>query len=95
MPKPLRTPAPPAQAVHVIDPRAVYTLATARAALGLRENTLPREIRARRLRAAKRAGRIFILGGWLLEWIQGGELARRRLDPVAAGERETWEGGAE
>ena len=27
---------------------------------------------------AKRAGRYFILGRWLIEWIEGGELKRRR-----------------
>jgi hypothetical protein len=67
--------------VHVIDPAAVYTVPTASAALGLAKNCLPREIRLGRLRCAKRAGRHFILGKWLIEWLESGERPRR---PVAA-----------
>lgn len=62
----------------VIDPRAVYTLGSGRAALGLAKGCLPREIRQGRLRAAKRAGRYLILGAWLLEWIETGEVKRPR-----------------
>jgi hypothetical protein len=61
----------------IINPTAVYTIATARAALGLAENTLPRECRLGRLRCSKRAGKILILGAWLLQWIEGGEVKRR------------------
>jgi hypothetical protein len=43
----------------------------------LAKNCLPREIRLGRLRVAKRAGKYMILGKWLLEWIEGGELSRR------------------
>jgi hypothetical protein len=64
--------------VHVIVPSAVYTLASAREALGLKAGTLPREIRLRRLRAAKRAGKVFLLGEWLLTWLKEGEVTRRR-----------------
>ncbi len=62
----------------VIDPHSVYTLESARAALDLAENTLPRECRLGRLRCAKRAGKILILGAWLLQWIEAGEVRRQR-----------------
>lgn len=52
---------------------AVYSLGGARMALGLPDSCLRREIRLKRLRVSKRAGRYFILGKWLLEWIEGGE----------------------
>jgi hypothetical protein len=41
--------------------------------LGLKKGTLPRELRLGRLRHAKRAGRIFILGRWVLAWLAAGE----------------------
>jgi hypothetical protein len=59
--------------VPVIVPGAVYTLVTAQAELGLAKATLGREIRLGRLRVSKRAGRYFILGEWLLEWLRNGE----------------------
>jgi hypothetical protein len=61
----------------IINPHAVYTIPTARAALGLAEHTLPRECRLGRLRCSKRAGKILILGAWLLQWVEGGEVKRR------------------
>jgi hypothetical protein len=77
--------APPALPVHVIVPTAVYTVAQARAALGLRATTLPREIRAGRLRAARRGGRYYVLGSWLLQWVEAGEVkVRRRLSQCNA-----------
>ena len=54
--EPQAPPAPPPPAVHVIDPNAIYSKLSARAALGLKANTLPREIRLGRLRASQRAG---------------------------------------
>ena len=64
---------------RTVNPTDVYTLNSATDLLGVRVNTLPREIRLRRLRASKRGGRYFILGEWLLEWIKRGEIRR----PVA------------
>lgn len=61
-----------------IDPHAAYSVAQATALLGLRDNSLPREIRNGRLRCSKRCGRYFVLGRWLLEWLEGGELRRYR-----------------
>jgi hypothetical protein len=69
---------PPPPRVHVIPPEAVYDLVTARQALRLARGTLPREIKLGRLRAAKRAGKVLILGAWLLEWIAAGEVRRRQ-----------------
>jgi hypothetical protein len=46
-------------------------------ALGLAKGCLPREIRLGRLRASKRAGKYLIVGAWLLEWIESGEVKRR------------------
>ena len=59
---------------HVIASNAVYSLESARAALGLARATLRREIRLGRLRVSKRAGRYYILGCWLLQWLQAGEI---------------------
>jgi hypothetical protein len=63
---------------HEIVPGAVYSLAAAREALGLKKETLPREARLGRLRVTKRAGRYYVLGAWLIEWLEGGEVRRRR-----------------
>ena len=68
--------APARRAAPVIDPRTVYSLDQARHVLGLAKGCLPREIRLGRLRVSKRAGRYLILGAWLLEWIESGELSR-------------------
>ncbi len=62
----------------VLNPLAVYTPAQARALLGLAASTLKAERRAGRLRIGKRGNRYFILGSWLWEWLQGGELPSRR-----------------
>lgn len=64
-------------APHRIDENAVYDLQAARSALALTKGTLPREIKLGRLRAAKRAGKYLILGRWLREWIEAGEVPRR------------------
>jgi hypothetical protein len=68
--------------VPVIDPKAVFTIDQARGILRLAKNCLPREIRLGRLRVAKRAGKYLILGQWLLEWVESGELLRRRRPSV-------------
>ncbi len=54
----------------------VFSRQSAQETLGLPKSTLPREIRLGRLRVAKRAGRYFILGAWLLEWLRAGELRK-------------------
>ncbi len=72
---------PHGRIVPVIDPNAVFDLQQARQLLGLAKNTLGREIRLGRLRCSKRAGKCFVLGSWLLEWIQAGEIKRGRKTP--------------
>jgi hypothetical protein len=75
------TPEPqvPARAVkpHIISENAVYSIAQAQAALNLKVSTIRREHREGRLRVCQRAGRRFILGKWLLEWLESGELPRK------------------
>jgi hypothetical protein len=70
---------------HNIVPTAVYDLEAARQALGLTKSTLSREVREKRLRVAKRAGRYFLLGEWLLEWLRAGEVSRARKNETALG----------
>jgi hypothetical protein len=69
---------------HVIEPSCVYSPEAARKALGLTASTLRREVREGRLRRIKRAGRNFFLGEYLLEWLRGGEVKRKRRESVAA-----------
>ena len=61
---------------HLIQRDAVYTAIHAQAALGLKRSTLSREFREGRLRVARRAGRRYILGSWLLAWIEAGSELR-------------------
>src|SRR5262245_27104416 len=68
----------PAGVPVIVDPSAVYTLASAREALGLPANTLKREVRLGRLRVSKRSVRYFILGAWLREWLERGEVGARK-----------------
>jgi hypothetical protein len=53
-----------------LHPTDVYDLAGAMLALRLNKTTLRREIREKRLRCACRAGRRYILGAWLLAWLE-------------------------
>ena len=76
-------PAPPPSAPHVIDPDAVYSVEEFQRALKLRASTARREFREGRLRVARRAGKNYILGEWILEWLRGGELPRRRKAAAA------------
>jgi hypothetical protein len=61
----------------VLHPDAVFTLPTLNAAFGLTRSTARREIKSGRLRVAKRAGKYYFLGEWLLEWLRSGELQRK------------------
>ncbi len=70
---------------HAILHEAVYDLEAARAALGLTKTTLSRETRLGRLRCSKRAGRIYVLGEWLLEWLRAGEVHKSRRMPATGG----------
>jgi hypothetical protein len=74
-----QSPAEPTARLHVhrIHANAVYSVTQAQAALNLRTSTIRRELREGRLRISKRAGRYYILGEWLIEWLRGGELPPR------------------
>jgi hypothetical protein len=61
----------------IIDPHGVYRHSHVKTGMGLAKTTLAREIRQGRLRFAMRGGKVFFLGGWLLAWIQAGEVRRR------------------
>jgi hypothetical protein len=63
---------------HVIDPHGIYFPDQAQILLRLTRSTIRREFREGRLRIAKRAGRYYLLGKWLIEWIEGGELRRAK-----------------
>lgn len=79
------TPTTPAPAVsllpqvHVIESTGVYCVDDAQRLLRLKASTIRREVRQGRLRISKRAGRYYLLGEWLLEWIKGGEIKPRRM----------------
>jgi hypothetical protein len=72
---------PSSGGLHTIRPTTVYTLESATKALGLNRTTVRREIMQGRLSRAHRAGRVYILGKWLLEWLEAGEV--RRQDKAA------------
>jgi hypothetical protein len=80
---------PKRDAVPVIDPHAVFTLETLRVTLGLREGSLPREIRQRRLKAHKRCGRYFILGADVIAWLTSSQSAAQRSEMTASNGVET------
>lgn len=83
MVRPTKKPAVEARQPFGVEDRLVYTPDQITAGLGLRANTLKREMRQARLRYAVRAGRIFILGAWVREWVEGGERVRMAADPPA------------
>jgi hypothetical protein len=80
--------AEPAAGPHEIRPTAVYVVDDARRIFRLKQSTIRREVREGRLRISKRAGRYFLLGRWLIEWIEAGELPRRRPGKSGNGQRE-------
>jgi hypothetical protein len=74
--------------IPVIRPTAVYRPEQIRAILGLKDNTIPREIRMGRLRVAKRGGKHFVLGCWLVEWLSNAEVKRKpRFAPNVNGQQ--------
>jgi len=70
-----RTPAV-APIAPVIEPNAVYTRHQVRKLFNLGINRIADEVRAGRLRVSVVAGRYWILGRWLLQWIARGERKR-------------------
>jgi hypothetical protein len=69
---------PPAAptATRIVNPQQVYLTNELRAVFELRKSTLRHEMREGRLRISKRAGRYFVLGEWVLEWLREGEIQR-------------------
>jgi hypothetical protein len=63
--------------VHEILPSGVYFPEHFQTMFRVRATTLRREVREGRLRIAKRGGRYILLGSWILEWIEAGEIRRR------------------
>jgi hypothetical protein len=61
-------------APHVVYPGAVHTVEDLRRLFGLKASSVRREMRLRRLRIAKRCGRYYCLGEWVLQWFRAGEL---------------------
>jgi hypothetical protein len=64
--------APDPDQAFVIQTTAAYRPLHLVAGLGLASGTLGREIRLKRLRATKRSGKLFILGKWVLDWLERG-----------------------
>jgi hypothetical protein len=58
--------------VRIVDPNRVYTVEEFRDEFFLRESSVRREVREARLRVSKRCGRYFLLGRWIIEWLEGG-----------------------
>ena len=93
-----RTPAPAPQAPaaadllpFVLNPHAIFSSAQLRAALNLTKETIRREVRLRRLRVARRAGKYLIPAAWVREWIESGEV--RPQQPTDQAGALTPEGG--
>jgi hypothetical protein len=59
---------------HIIKPNEVRAPSGWRRVLGLPKSCLGRECREGRLRYSKRAGRRWILGKWILDWLEEGEV---------------------
>jgi hypothetical protein len=72
--------------IPLIDSNAIFTIASLNEILGLKPGCLPRECRLRRLRYAKRAGRVYFLGSWVLEWLAAGEVVHESVSAKRNGE---------
>jgi hypothetical protein len=69
----------------VIHPRAIYYLADLSRLFGFRASTVRTARRSSGLRVGRRAGRVFVMGSWLLEWFQSGELPPNGIPRNGAG----------
>jgi len=65
-------------AVVEILPLGVYRLGQVKDLLGLYATTIRAERKAGRLRVGRRGRRYFVLGAWLWEWLEKGELPSRQ-----------------
>jgi hypothetical protein len=73
-----KPPKPSRQLPHPINPNECYSIAAFQKALGLAASTARREHREGRLRVGRRGGKNYILGKWIWEWLEKGELHRRK-----------------
>jgi hypothetical protein len=71
--------------VRVIDPHAIFTREEFQAIFCISRNTLRNEIKEKRLRVSKRAGRYWLLGAWILQWFEQGELPVKQRSPEVNG----------
>lgn len=80
-PEPTPAPAREHRPVY-IERDGIYSPATVarllKEAAEIRPSCVRREIKLRRLRAAKRGGRLVVLGTWILDWLAAGVLPPRR-----------------
>jgi hypothetical protein len=74
MPVKAATAAPPA--VRTIPADGVWLLNELGEFMRLPRTCLKREARLGRLRVSKRSGRYFVLGQWVREWLEAGEVKR-------------------
>src|SRR5262245_10814092 len=78
----------------IIDSRAVFSVDEARQLLHLRKSSIRREVREGRLRISKRCGRYYLLGQWIWEWLERGELKSRKQSTASVnGHHVTLDGG--
>jgi hypothetical protein len=61
-----------------IDPNAVWSLDAFLEDFDVRRSTVRREVKYKRLRVSRRAGKYYLLGRWILEWLEAGEVKSRR-----------------
>lgn len=57
--------------MRIVDPHAIFTVAELRELFGLRDGSIPREIRKGRLKAHRVCGRYFITGPDVMRWVRG------------------------
>jgi hypothetical protein len=67
----------------IIHPNAVFSIRSLTAALELKASTLSREMRLHRLRYARRGGKTYFVGSWILQWLADGEVTS--AEPAANG----------
>jgi len=70
----VRKPPPAGHGRADLVPTGLYSLDWVRGALGLGYDALRREVRAGRLRAARRCGKTWLKGAWVLDWIEAAEV---------------------
>jgi hypothetical protein len=76
-------PAPQAPAAadvqpQTINPTSVYSKQQFQAAFALTKESTRREVRLGRLKVARRGGRYWILGEWIIDWLRAGQVRPRQ-----------------